>query len=70
MANTDVIKPSYDALASLEQAIRAISYAATLVPDEDDHSALFSVLANKAEIDFESLRREVIKLWPNPDQAN
>ena len=70
MANADVIKPSYDALASLEQAIRAISYAASLVPDEDDHSALFSVLANKAEIDFESLRREVIKLWPNPDQAN
>ena len=70
MANTDVIKPSYDALASLEQAIRAISYAASLVPDEDDHSALFSVLANKAEIDFESLRREVIKLWPNPDQAD
>ena len=70
MANTDVTKPSYDALASLEQAIRAISYAASLVPDEDDHSALFSVLANKAEIDFESLRREVIKLWPNPDQAD
>ena len=70
MANSDVIKPSYDALASLEQAIRAISYAASLVPDEDDHSALFSVLANKAEVDFESLRREVIKLWPNPDQAN
>ena len=65
MANVDVIKPSYDALASLEQAIRAISYAASLVPDEDDHSALFSVLANKAEIDFESLRREVIKLWPS-----
>lgn len=70
MANTDIIKPSYDALATLEQAIRAISYAASLVPDEDDHSALFSVLANKAEIDFESLRREVIKLWPNPDQSN
>jgi hypothetical protein len=70
MANADVIKPSYDALASLEQAIRAISYAASLVPDEDDHSALFSVLVNKAEIDFESLRREVIKLWPNPEQAD
>ena len=70
MANIDLTKPSYDALASLEQAIRAISYAASLVPDEDDHSALFSVLANKAEIDFESLRREVIKLWPNPDQAD
>ena len=25
MANTDVTKPSYDALASLEQSIRAIS---------------------------------------------
>ena len=66
MANTDIIKPSYDALATLEQAIRAISYAASLVPDEDDHSALFSVLANKAEIDFDVLRREVIKLWPEP----
>ena len=70
MANADIIKPSYDALASLEQAIRAISYAASLVPDEDNQAALFSVLANKAEIDFESLRREVIKLWPNPDQAD
>ena len=70
MANVDVIKPSYDALASLEQAIRAISYAASLVPDEDDYSALFSVLANKAQIDFESLRQEVIKLWPNPEQAD
>ena len=66
MANTDIIKPSYDALATLEQAIRAISYAASLVSDEDDHSALFSVLANKAEIDFDVLRREVIKLWPEP----
>ena len=65
MANADVIKPSYDALVSLEQAIRAISYAVSLVPDEDDHSALFSVLANKAESDFYSLRREVIKLWPD-----
>lgn len=70
MANVDVTKPSYDALASLEQAIRAISYAASLVPDEDDHSALFSVLANKAKIDLEVLHREVIKLWPDPDDAD
>ena len=70
MANADVIKPSYDALVSLEQAIRAISYAVSLVPDEDDHSALFSVLANKAQIDFESLRQEVIKLWTNTEQAD
>lgn len=64
MANIDLTKPSFDALASLEQAIRAISYAASLVPDEDDHSALFSLLADKAQIEFDALRREVIKLWP------
>ena len=66
MANVDVIKPSYDALASLEQAIRAISYAASLVPDEDDHSALFSLLADKAQSEFDALRREVFQLWPDP----
>ena len=70
MANTDVTKPSYDALASLEQSIRAISYAASLTPSEDAHASLFSVLANKADADLAVLRREVIKLWPNPDQAD
>lgn len=66
MANIDLTKPSSDALASLERAIRAISYAASLIPDEDDHSALFSLLANKTATDFDVLRRELIKLWPDP----
>jgi hypothetical protein len=66
MANIDLIKPSYDALGSLEQAIRAISYAASLMPDEEDHSALFSILADKAQSEFDALRREVFQLWPEP----
>lgn len=66
MANIDFTKPSYDALASLEQTISALSYAASLISSEDDHSALFSVLAAKAQSDFKALQREVINLWPEP----
>jgi hypothetical protein len=66
MANIDLIKPSYDALASLEQTICALSYAASLIPSEDDRSALFSILAAKAQSDFKALQCEVINLWSEP----
>jgi hypothetical protein len=36
------------------------------MPDEDDHSALFSVLADKAQSEFDALRREVFQPWPEP----
>ena len=64
MANFDVIKPSYDALKSLEQSVRSLSYVTSIIPDEDEHSALFSLLADKLEHDLELLKSEIYKLWP------
>ena len=64
MADIDVIKPSYDAMKSLEATVRALTYVTSIIPDEDDHSALFYLLADKLDQDFSWLRSELIKLWP------
>ena len=40
MANTDVIKPSYDALNTMRETIRAFAELSDLVPEEDSFFAL------------------------------
>lgn len=64
MADIDVIKPSYDAMKSMEATVRALTYVTSIIPDEDDHAALFYLLADKLDQDFSWLRSELIKLWP------
>lgn len=67
MANHDVIKPSYDAMKSMERTIRALTYVTSVIPDDDDHASLFYLLADKLDQDFSWLRSELIKLWPDAD---
>ena len=70
MANTDVTKSSYDAMRSLERTVRSLTYLYSVIPYEDDHAALLYLLADKLDQDFSWLKSELVKLWPNPDQAD
>lgn len=69
MANFDVIKPSYDALNSLEQSVRSLVYVTSIIPDDEEHAALFSLLADKLERDLDLLKSEVYRLWPDEPKA-
>lgn len=69
MANFDVIKPSYDALKSLDQTVQSLVYVTSIIPDEDEHAALFSLLADKLEQDLGVLKSEVYKLWPEEGKS-
>ncbi len=64
MADYDVIKPSYDALSAVSKTVEALVYVADLIPEEDEHSSLFKLLAYKLDEDLGVLRSQVYMLWP------
>ena len=59
MANTDVIKPSYDALKSMSETIRAFSDLTDLIPDDDLLSSLWRILVDRIEADMVVMHKEV-----------
>jgi len=63
MANTDVIKPSYDALKTMRETIRAFAEVSELIPDEDPLSSLWAILIDRLEGDMVSVNQEVHRLW-------
>ena len=63
MANTDVIKPSYDALNTMRETIRAFAEVSELIPDEDPLSSLWAILIDRLEGDMFSVNQEVHRLW-------
>jgi hypothetical protein len=63
MANTDVIKPSYDALKSMSETIRAFSDLTDLIPDDDPLSSLWHILVERIEADMVVMHKEVGALW-------
>lgn len=63
MANTDVIKPSYDALNTMRETIRAFAEVSELIPDEDPLSSLWAILIDRLEGDMVSVNQEVHRLW-------
>ena len=63
MANTDVIKPSYDALNTMRETIRAFAEVSELIPDEDPLSSLWAILIYRLEGDMVSVNQEVHRLW-------
>lgn len=70
MADLDVIKPSYDALNAVARSVDALVYVVGLIPDDDEHHALFSLLADRLDEDMGWLRREVMKLWPEQNDED
>lgn len=70
MANFDVIKPSYDAMQAMERTVQSLVYVSSIIPDEDEHAALFFLLADKLDQDFSWLKSEMIKLWPESSGAD
>ena len=63
MANVDVIKPSYDALKTMRETIRAFAELSDLVPEEDPLSSLWQILVDRIEADMVVLNKEVHALW-------
>lgn len=73
MANIDIIKPSYDALHSMSETVRAFVDFADLLPDDDSCSSLLRILADRLESDMFLLRREVgdlRKLVPDNESSS
>ena len=70
MSKVDSTKPSYDALNTVFNDIRAFVDLVDLIPEEDDGATLLRILSDRLESDFLMLRNEVHGLWnfiPNSD---
>lgn len=65
MANSDVIKakPSFDALQSMTDTVRAFSDLVDVIPRDDSLSSLLRILSERLDEDLLSLRRELPGLW-------
>ncbi len=63
MSKVDSTKPSYDALNTVFNDIRAFVDLVDLIPEEDDGATLLRILSDRLESDFLMLRKEVYGLW-------
>ncbi|MGL4777015.1 MAG: hypothetical protein ACRCWT_11430 [Aeromonas veronii] len=62
MTNRD-LTDTYRQLKALERAITALTEAASLIPEDDDHAALVRVLSDRIETEFEALQGKVVQSW-------
>lgn len=62
MTNRD-LTDTYRQLKALERAITALTEAARLIPEDDDHAALVRVLSDRIETEFEALQGKVVQSW-------
>ena len=63
MANSDVIKPSYDALQSLTDTARALADLVDVIPSDDSLSSLLRILSERLDSDVQSMRLKLPELW-------
>ena len=63
MSKVDFTKPSYDALNTVFNDIRAFVDLVDLIPEEDDGATLLRIVSDRLESDFLMLRKEVFCLW-------
>ena len=63
MSKVDSTKPSYDALNTVFNDIRAFTDLVDLIPEEDDGATLLRIVSDRLESDFVMLRKEVLGLW-------
>jgi len=63
MSKVDSTKPSYDALNTVFNDIRAFTDLVDLIPEEDDGATLLRIVSDRLESDFLMLRTEVFRLW-------
>lgn len=63
MATSDCIKPSYDALNSVSNSVKAFVELVNLIPEEDEGASLLRILSDRLESDFSKLQIEVYALW-------
>lgn len=54
---------TYRQLKALERAITALTEAASLIPEDDDHSALVRVLSDRIETEFGVLQGNIVHGW-------
>jgi len=66
MSNTDPTMASYDALNALHRDITALLYLASVIPSEDEHQALISVIADRLKSDFDIAYAASVALWSPP----
>jgi hypothetical protein len=57
------VTDTYRQLKALERAITALTEAASLIPEDDDHAALLAVLSDRIEAEFDSLQEKIIQTW-------
>lgn len=62
MTNRD-LTDTYRQLKALERAITALTEAASLIPEDDDHAALVRVLSDRIDTEFEALQGKVVQSW-------
>lgn len=62
MTNRD-LTDTYRQLKALERAITALTEAASLIPEDDDHAALMVVLSDRIEAEFVALQGDLIQSW-------
>ncbi|MFQ1761282.1 hypothetical protein ACK37B_20600 [Aeromonas veronii] len=62
MTNRD-LTDTYRQLKALERAITALTEAASLIPEDDDHAALVRVLSDRIETEFEALQGKIVQSW-------
>lgn len=54
---------TYRQLKALERAITALTEAASLIPEDDDHAALMVVLSDRIEAEFVALQGDLVRSW-------
>ncbi|MFM5577060.1 hypothetical protein ACET8O_21105 [Aeromonas veronii] len=62
MTNRD-LTDTYRQLKALERAITALTEAASLIPEDDDHAALMVVLSDRIEAEFVALQGDLVRSW-------
>lgn len=65
MSDYDSINNSFYAYRTLKRDIDALVYLANLIPDEDEHHSLISILADRLDSNACMLHRELCPLWAN-----
>ncbi|MND88361.1 hypothetical protein D3C80_803860 [compost metagenome] len=63
MAMHHVTENSYHALDALGTTVCALAELAEIIPSEDRYASLVRVLAERLEVDMETIRRQVYELW-------
>lgn len=63
MSDRNSINKSFDAFRSLRRDIDALTYLASLIPDEDERHSLIFILADRLDQNASWLHNQLCPLW-------